>query len=120
MMRQRGAAPRAVVADARGLRLGGVRVAWNDVRRLEAYKRDAYVGDVLCLAILACGDRVFEIDEESPGWKEAGEAVERFLPGSLPRMEWTLRLIAADAGESVTIYPVSALGPGGASPGPGS
>ena len=99
----RNAAP-AVSADAGGLRIGEERVAWRDVRRLDACKRDVYVGDFLCLAILTAGGRVFEINEESPGWKEAGEAIERFLPDSLSRPEWTLRLIAANPGESVTIY----------------
>ena len=109
MLRPRRAAAPAVSADAEGLRIGGERVAWSDVRRLDAYKRDIYVGDFLCLAILAAGDRVFEINEESPGWKEAGDAIERFLPGSRPRAEWTLRLLAANPGESVPIYPVDLL-----------
>jgi hypothetical protein len=87
------------------LRIDGEQVAWSEVRRLEAYKRDIYVGDLLCLAILAVGGRVFEVNEESPGWKEAGDAIERFLPGSMPRAEWGLRLIAINPNESVPIYP---------------
>ena len=109
MLRPRRAAAPAVSADADGLQIGGERVAWNEVRRLDAYKRDIYVGNFLCLAILAAGDRLFEINEESPGWKEAGDAIERFLPGSLPPAEWTLRLFAANPGESVAIYPVNLL-----------
>lgn len=104
MLRPKRAAPVAVSADAEGLQIGGERLAWSELRRLDAYKRDIYVGDFLCLAILASSGRVFEINEESPGWKEAGDAIERFLPGSLPRAEWTLRLIAANPGESVAIY----------------
>lgn len=107
IVRPRRAAAPAVSADAEGLRIGGVQVAWRDMRRLHVYKRDIYVGDLLCLAILAAEDRVFEISEESPGWTEAGDAIERFLPGSLPRAEWTLRLIAAKPGGSVAIYPAS-------------
>jgi hypothetical protein len=109
LLRTRRAAAPAVSADAEGLRIGGERVAWSDVRRLDACKRDIFVGDLLCLAILANGGRVFEINEESPGWKEAGDAIERFLPGSLPHAEWTLRLIAANPAESVPIYPVDQL-----------
>ena len=106
-LRGRRAVPPAVSADAAGLRIGGDGMAWSEVRRLEAYKRDAYVGDCLCLAILGAGDRVFEIDEASPGWGEAGDAIERFLPGSMPRAEWMLRLVAAPAGQSVAVYPVA-------------
>jgi len=109
MLRPRRAAAAAVSADVEGLRIGGERVAWSELGRLEAYKRHIYVGDFLCLAILAAGGRVFEINEESPGWKEAGDAIERFLPGSLPHAEWMLRLIAATPGESVAIYPVDML-----------
>ena len=111
MVRPRHAARPAVSADAEGLWIGGERVVWSDLRRLDAYKRDIYVGDFLCLAILASNGRVFEINEESPGWKEAGDAIERFLPGSLPHAEWTLRLIASNPGESVAIYPVGRCWP---------
>lgn len=97
--------PPAVSTDATGLRVGDVVVAWSEMRRLAAYKRDAYVGDCLCLAILGAGDRVLEITEASPGWEAAGAAIERFLPGSMPLAEWTLRLIAAPAGQSVAVYP---------------
>jgi hypothetical protein len=48
---------------------------------------------------------VFEISDASPGWEAAGEAIERFLPGSLPRADWMLQLIAATPGRSVAIYP---------------
>jgi hypothetical protein len=109
MLRPTRAAAPVVLADAEGLQISGERVMWRDVRRLDAYKRDIYVGDFLCLAILTDGGRVFEINEESPGWKEASDAIEQFLPGSLPYTEWTLRLIAASPAKSVAIYPVDLL-----------
>jgi hypothetical protein len=99
--------PAAVVADASGLRIGPHAIAWSEVRRLQAYKRDAYIGDCLCLAILGVGDRVVEINESSPGWEEAGDAIEQYLPGSLAHAEWMLRLIASPPGESVAVYPVA-------------
>ena len=95
----------AVTADAAGVRIGGNAIAWGEVRRLEAYKRDAVVGDCLCLAIQATGDLLFEINEGSPGWDEAGKAIERFLPGSVPHAEWMLRLIGSPPGRSVAVYP---------------
>jgi hypothetical protein len=107
IVRPRRVALPAVSVDAEGMRIGGERVAWSDVRHLDAYKRDIYVGDFLCLAILSSSGRVFEINEETPGWKEVGDAIERFLPSSLPHAEWTLRLIAANPGESVAVYPVA-------------
>ncbi len=98
--------PPAVVADAAGLRIGAHAIAWSEVRRLEAYKRDAYVGDCLCLTILGAGDRVLEINEASPGWEEAGDAIERHLPGSVAHAEWMVRLIASPPDRSVAVYPV--------------
>lgn len=80
-------------------------MAWLAVRRVEAFKRDVYVGDCLCLALLDSNGRVFEIDEASPGWAQAGDAIERHMPGSVPRTEWMLRLLAADPGQSVAIHP---------------
>jgi hypothetical protein len=102
-----GALRPAVSADATGLRIGDDAMPWSEVRRLEAYKRDAYVGDALCLAILGPGDRVFEINEASPGWKEAVDAIEQFLPGAMPRTEWMVRLIASSPVQSVTVYPAA-------------
>ncbi len=100
---ERSASP-AVSADAQGLQIGNERVAWPEVRRVDAYKRDIYVGDCLCLAILGAGGRIFEISEDSPGWKQAGDAIEQFLPASLPHDEWMLRLMAAEPAESVPVY----------------
>jgi hypothetical protein len=108
LLRPRRAAAPAVSADGEGLLIGGVQVVWRDVCRLDAYKRDIYVGDFLCLTILAAGGRVFEINEESPGWQEVGHMIEQFLPGSLPHTEWALRLFAAKPGQSVAIYHVIA------------
>lgn len=108
LVRPRRATALAVSADGEGLLIGGTRVAWRDVRRLVAYKRDIYVGDFLCLTIRAAGGRVFEINEESPGWQEVGDVIEQFLPGSLPYTEWTLQLFAANPGQSVVIYHVTA------------
>lgn len=110
LLRPRRNLPPAVSADAYGLRIGGEQVAWSDVLRMDACKRDIYVGDVLCLAILSTSGQLFEISEKSPGWTEAADAIERFLPGSLPHAEWALRLIAGNPGESVAIYPAPRSG----------
>ena len=99
--------PPAVHADAEGLRIGGHSIAWGEVRRLEACKRDAYVGDCLCLAILGSGDRAIEITEASPGWEAAGDAIERYLPGAMAHTEWMVRLIGSQPGQSVAVYPVA-------------
>lgn len=93
-------------ADAPGLRIGDHAIAWGNVRRLEACERDACVGDCLCLAILGAGDRVIEIGEASPGWDDAGNPIERFLPRSVPPAQWKVRLIAGEPRRCVAVYPV--------------
>ncbi len=108
LIRPRRAVAPVVSADGEGLLIGCVRGAWRDVCRLDACKHDIYVGDFFCLTILAAGGRVFEVSEESPGWKEVGDVIEQFLPGSLPYTEWALRLFAAKPGQSVLIYDVTA------------
>lgn len=101
------AVPPAVVADAAGLRIGGEQVRWSEVCRVDAYKRDIYVGDLLGVVISCTDGRVLDINEESPGWQETGKAVEQFLPCSLPHAEWTLRLMAAQPGETLRIFPAT-------------
>lgn len=100
-------APPTILINAAGLRIGDEWVAWNAVCRVDAYKRDIYVADFLAVVILSADGRVLDINEESPGWQEAGQAIERFLPGSLPHAEWQLRLMAATPGETVAIFPVT-------------
>ncbi len=98
--------PPAVTTGAVGLRVGDASIAWSEVIRVDAYKRDAYVGDLLCVTILGQCGRIIEINEASPCWSEAGAAIESFLPGSVPHVEWMLRLIGSDVGQPVAIYPL--------------
>ena len=97
----------AVSADAAGVSMGSDRVSWCDVRRLDACKRDIYAGELLCLVILAKDGRVYEFNEEMPGWQALGEAIERYLPESLSRAEWAMKLIAAPSGEVAAVFPAA-------------
>ena len=95
----------ACAAGPAGLQVGDERVAWHEVRRLDAYKRDGYVGDHLCLAVSCTDGRVIETDEGMPGWQETGRSIERFLPYAVPHGVWMLRLVAAGPGDRVAVYP---------------
>lgn len=112
LLRPRRDTASTISVDAEGLRINDAWVAWRDMQRVDAYKRDIYVGDFLCLAILAADGRVLEIHEASPGWKEAVEAIERRLPDSLPQVEWMVQLVASKPGEAVTIHPRTAVSSG--------
>lgn len=96
--------PPAVSADGSGLAVGGATLAWRDIRRVQAYKRDAYVGDCFCLAFEVKGNGVVVVTEGSPGWDALGVAVAQFLPGAMAPQAWGVRLMAAAPGESVTVY----------------
>lgn len=107
LIRQGRSETRAVAADAVGVSMGSERVAWCDVRRLDACKRDIYAGELLCLMILAKDGRVLEVNEAMPGWQTLGDAIERYLPGSIARTEWLLKLVAEPPGEVVAVFPVA-------------
>ena len=113
LLRPMHTAAEAISADVECLRIGGVRLAWKEVRRLDVYKRDIYTGDLLCLAILVAENGVVEINEEMRGWNGVGDAIERYLPGSLPYAEWAFQIIAAKPGDSLKIYPTSRIGSDG-------
>lgn len=110
LVRPRRALLAAVSSDAEGLRIGDQQLAWRHVRRVDAFRRDVHVGDLLCLAIVDADGRLLEIDDEMPGWREAADAIERHLPGSLPHAEWGLRLMATQPGKPILVYPVVETG----------
>lgn len=86
--------PRAtrVVIDDVGLQLADatgapakptVRLAWADVTRATAYKRDLFSVDLVCLLFESADGRWIEVDEELAGWHELLETLPRALPGAL-------------------------------------
>ncbi len=94
----------AVVVDADGIGSGDDRLVWHDIQRVEAYRRDAYIGDCLCLSFQGPGERWLEVSEDSPNWASLGETVHLVLPGAMAPQDWGLRLMAASAGQSVNVY----------------
>ena len=71
--------------DVAGAQRPAVRVAWGDVTRVTAFKRDLFSVDLVCLAFDAADGRRVEVDEELPGWVELLDALPRALPGALGR-----------------------------------
>lgn len=98
-----------VRVDASGLEIrsgratGGAtqQIAWPDICRIVAYKRDIMTTDLLCLAIEGAGT-VLELHEEMPGYAEAEAALtSRFALG----IEWKLRVMfPAFAPNAETIF----------------
>jgi hypothetical protein len=57
-------------------------VAWSDVLRVTAFKRDWLIVDCICMAIATKDGRTIEVDEEMAGWEVFTEALPQYLPGS--------------------------------------
>lgn len=68
---------------------GEIVVAWQDVVRVEAFKRDLYSVDLICLAILL-GDKTVEINEEMDGWESLVDKLPEYLPGCQKFEQWFL------------------------------
>jgi len=63
------------------------RLAWSEVRRVIAFKRDLLTTDCVCVTFELPG-QALEIDEEMPGWQRVVDNLERFFPGARPYAEW--------------------------------
>ena len=63
------------------------RLAWSDVRRATAFKRDLVTTDLACIEF-ELASQSFEINEEIPGWQSVVDLLDQYLPGALPYAEW--------------------------------
>ncbi len=60
---------------------------WSDVVRVEAYKRDAHLVELICLTLFTANDEC-ELNNRMGGWKEFVRAFEKALPDQFPEAEW--------------------------------
>ncbi len=63
-------------------------LAWQDVNTIEAFKRDLYAVDLICLAIILKDHKIVEINEEMEGWDSLVEKLPDYLPGCRKFAEW--------------------------------
>lgn len=63
-------------------------VAWKDVTRVEAFKRDLYAVDLICLNIYFDDNTSIEIDEEMEGWNSLVDKLSEYLPRSREFADW--------------------------------
>src|SRR5437764_786947 len=83
--------PFRISTDAAGITVRQVKptsappttIAWSDVMRLVAFKRDLGTVDCICVAIIGKDGPALEINEEMAGWEEFTEALPTRLPRSL-------------------------------------
>jgi hypothetical protein len=67
---------------------GEILLAWEDTLRIEAFKRDLYTVDLICLLIHLRDNRTLEIDEEMDGWKSLVDKLPEYLPGCQNFEQW--------------------------------
>ena len=67
---------------------GTTSLHWRDVIRVEAFKRDLYAVDLICLAFILGDNTEIEIHEEMEGWKTLVTNLPEYLPGCQRFEEW--------------------------------
>ena len=61
---------------------------WRDVVRVQAFKRDVMVVDMICLAFTGANDIDIEIYEEMSGFDTLVQTLPTYLPGCQKFEEW--------------------------------
>src|SRR5215813_2517429 len=67
---------------------GELVVEWDRVIRVEAFKRDLFAVDQICLAFILANHMQTEINEEMSGWNSLVEKLPDYLPGCQKFAEW--------------------------------
>jgi len=85
---------------------GGSRreVAWADLMRVVALRRDVYAGDEFTLLLEFRGPQVVEVAASCPGWTDLCTAIDA-LNGARRSGDWLVRLLSTPVGESIQVWP---------------
>jgi hypothetical protein len=67
-------------------------LAWSEIVRVVAFKRDLGVVDCICLAFDTADGMTTELNEEMEGWEPLTEALATYLEGSIAPREWFCRV----------------------------
>ena len=62
--------------------------SWSSVERVQAFKRDLVVVDLICLQFSLAGGKVIEVDEEMKGFEALVAVMPQQLLGCPPFAEW--------------------------------
>ena len=67
---------------------GDLVVRWRDIVKLEAFKRDCFAVDLICLAICLADNTEVEINEEMNGWTPLMRKLPQYLSGCEEYNKW--------------------------------
>jgi hypothetical protein len=94
---------RDVSLSADGFVSAGRVIRWDDIATILAFQQDIQLGKVVCLAIAAMDGTTCYVAEGDPLWLDALEAIDRHLPGALPKERWFPDVAAGRRG-AVAVY----------------
>jgi hypothetical protein len=70
-----------------------VRVRWDEVSAVFAYKRDCFAIDKIYIALADAADKIrVEISEDDTGYESLISELPKYLPGCLAHNDWFLRV----------------------------
>jgi hypothetical protein len=64
------------------------RVAWTEIVRVTAFKRDLWTTDCICLFLEKSDKTGLEVHEEMNGWSPFADDLSKYLVGCKPWSEW--------------------------------
>jgi hypothetical protein len=67
---------------------GELVLRWKDIVKLEAFKRDCFAVDLICLAMCLNDNTEVEINEEMNGWQPLMRKLPEYLSGCEKFDEW--------------------------------
>lgn len=70
--------------------IGEIVVPWQDIIQIQAFKRDLYAVDLICLANQLIGNKTVEINEEMDGWESLVNELPEYLSGCKEFEGWFL------------------------------
>src|SRR5215469_3784739 len=94
---------RDVSLSADGFVSAGRLIRWGDVATILAFQQDIHLGKVVCLAIAAIDGTTCYVAEGDLLWLDALAAIDRHLPGTLPKERW-FPDVAAGRRDVVAVY----------------
>jgi len=69
-----------------------VSISWDNVRKVDAYKRDLLTYDMVCVSFETLSEQSIEVDEGMKGFTELMEEASSALPGLTKFSDWYLNI----------------------------
>lgn len=81
-----------VTVTERGVVVNTIETNWDDVTRIDVFKQDTVIYDIICMDVYDRSGKHMLVDENMAGWHELIGAIPRFLPKCLKSDDWYARV----------------------------